>query len=314
MHHDVAAVGFYTLDILGRPVDAIPPGGGVAFVDEIRMVVSGTAGATAVDLAKLGMHCLAAGAVGGDEQGEFVLRKLQRHGIDVSAMQVHAGIPTSTTIMNVRRNGERPALHMRGASDHFLVRPGDLEAILKARFVHLGGTGFLRAMDGTPSLHLLQAAKRAGCTTTFDLIAPDEDGLALVRPLLPFIDYIMPSAEEAAVLSGRDDPSDMARFFLDQGVQVAAITMGAHGSLIAHADGTILRIPAHDVRVVDTTGCGDAYVAGMIAGLTRHMDLETAGRFATAASGLVATGLGSDAGIVSFEDTLERMRTMPHRR
>jgi sugar/nucleoside kinase (ribokinase family) len=212
--------------------------------------------------------------------------------------------------MNVRRNGERPALHMRGASDHFLVRPDDLEAILKARFVHLGGTGFLRAMDGPPSLYLLQAAKRAGCTTTFDLIAPDEDGLALVRPLLPFIDYIMPSVEEAAILSGRDDPVDMARFFLDQGVQVAAITMGAQGSLVAHVDGTILRIPAYEVTVVDTTGCGDAYVAGMIAGLARDLDLETAGRFATAASGLVATGLGSDAGIVSFQDTLERMRTM----
>jgi sugar/nucleoside kinase (ribokinase family) len=314
LRYDAAAVGFYTLDILGRPVDAIPPGGGVAFVDEIRLVVSGTAGATAVDLAKLGLRTLAVGAVGDDEKGDFVLDKLARHGVDTSAMQRIANVPTSTTIMNVRANGERPALHMRGAADHFdLAEPYD-PRILDARFVHLGGTGFMRRFDGPSSLRFLQAARKAGCTITFDLIAPEEGALALVRPLLPFVDYVMPSIEEAAALSGRSDPVEAARFFLDAGVQVAAVTMGGEGSVVAAADGQVLRIPAFDVPVVDTTGCGDSYVAGMIAACWRGFDLETAARFATAASALVATGLGSDAGIRSFEDTADRMRTLKPRR
>ena len=60
--------------------------------------------------------------------------------------------------------------------------------------------------------------------------------------------------------------------------------------------------------MVDTTGCGDAFDAGFIAALHHRMDVETALRFAQASAGLVATGLGSDAGIVSFEDTLDKMK------
>ena len=309
MRYDVAAIGFYTLDILGRPVDAIPPRGEVAFVDEIRLCVSGTAGAAAVDLAKLGLSTLAVGAVGADEKGDFVLDKLRRYGVDIAGMQRLDGVPTSTTIMNVRSNGDRPALHMRGAADYFDVPAASYPQVLDARFVHLGGTGFMRRLDGEPSRRLLEAAKAKGCTTSFDLIAPEEGALALVQPLLPFIDYFMPSIEEARALSGRDDPVEAARFFLDGGVGVVALTMGGDGSIVVTAD-QVLRVPAFAVEVSDTTGCGDAYVAGMIAARARGLDLETAARFASATASLVATGLGSDAGIVGFEDTLARMRTM----
>jgi sugar/nucleoside kinase (ribokinase family) len=62
------------------------------------------------------------------------------------------------------------------------------------------------------------------------------------------------------------------------------------------------------VNVVDTTGCGDAFDAGFIVALHHKMDTETALRFAQASAGLVATGLGSDAGIVSFDETLKTMK------
>jgi sugar/nucleoside kinase (ribokinase family) len=70
-----------------------------------------------------------------------------------------------------------------------------------------------------------------------------------------------------------------------------------------------MKSPAYDIKVVDTTGCGDAFDAGFIAALHHKMDAETALRFAQASAGLVATGLGSDAGIVSFEDTLATMKS-----
>lgn len=294
-------------------MDAIPPGGGVAFIDEIRLVVSGTAGATAVDLARLGLRTLAAGAVGDDEQGALVLSKLERHGLDIAGMQQIPGVPTSTTIMNVRRNGERPALHVRGASDHFTLDEAGLARVLEARFVHLGGTGFLRRLDGPPSLRLLRAARERGCTTSLDLIAPENGAQALVLPLLPFVDWFMPSIEEASALSGRTDPVEAARFFVEAGAGAAAVTLGGDGSVLVTRDGQVLRVPAFQVPVVDTTGCGDAYVAGMIAGLSRGMALEEAARLATAASALVATGLGSDAGITGFDATLEAMQSLPAR-
>ena len=104
---------------------------------------------------------------------------------------------------------------------------------------------------------------------------------------------------------------DDARFFLDRGVGTAVLTMGGEGCLIVARDGTRLRLPAHDVAVSDTTGCGDSFTSGFIVGLHHGWDLERCGRFATAVSAIVATGLGSNARLVSFEATLATMSSMP---
>lgn len=311
MAHDVAVIGLYILDILGRPVDAIPEGGNVEFIDEIRLTVAGTAGGTVVDCAKLGLDCLAVGAVGDDEKADWMLATMERHGIDVSAMQRLSGVPSSATILNVRPNGERPALHVRGASDHFDVAPADYDTVLAPPIVHLGGTGLLRRLDGEPSRILLEEAKRRGRTVTFDLIAANEKTKAIVEPLLPFIDYFMPSIEEASIMSGRRHPGEAADYFLDRGAKCCVFTLGAEGAYYAHADGTRFSMPSYRIDIVDTTGCGDAFDAGFITALKHAMDPETSVRFAQAAAGLVATGLGSDAGIRSFEQTMECMTSWP---
>jgi hypothetical protein len=309
MPFDVSVVGLYIVDVLGRPVEQIPPGGGVDFIEEIRMTVAGTAGGTAISCAHLDMNVRAVGAVGSDEKADFLVDSMGRAGIDTACVQRLSGVPTSATILNIRPNGERPALHCRGASDHFTVPDDQLDRVCDARFLHLGGTGLLKALDGEPSRRLLAAAKDRGCTTTFDLIAASAETLALVRPLLPYVDYFIPSVEEAQAMSGRDDPADMAAFFRDLGAGTCAITLGGEGSYVAGPDDAF-RQPAFDVAVHDTTGCGDAYSAGFIAGLNRGFDLRTTARFAAAAASLVATGLGSDAGIESFRATERAMSAL----
>jgi sugar/nucleoside kinase (ribokinase family) len=307
---DVCSAGLYVLDILGYPISEVPSGGNVAFIEDIRLTVAGTAGGTAINSAKLGLKTRAAGAVGGDGKARFVLDALASQGIDVSAMQRIAGVPTSATILPIRPNGERPALHRRGASDHFSLTDQLLDLALDARFVHLGGTGLLRAFDGPPSVEFLKAAKNANRVTTFDLIAATADTQALIEPLLPYVDYFIPSIEEANALSGHADPGQAAQFFLNRGVKVCVLTLGEKGSYIAAKDGAPVRLPAFDIPVIDTTGCGDAYSAGFIAGLSSGWDLESCGKLWTAAAALVASGLGSDAGVISLEKTVEAMRTL----
>ena len=309
MRYDVSVIGLYILDVLGRPVVRIPDRGNVDFIEEIRLTVAGTAGGTVVDTAKLGLKSLAVGAVGDDEKADWVLLTLEKHGIDTSAMQRLKGIPTSATILNVRPNGDRPALHVRGASDHFDVPPAMYDQVFDAPIVHLGGTGLLKTLDGPASATLLKEAKKRGRTVTFDLIAANPETIGIVAPLLPYIDYFMPSIEEARDMSGQRTPDDCAQFYLDKGAACCVFTLGGDGAFYAHKDGTRLASPAYDIEVVDTTGCGDAFDAGFIAGLHNNMDVETALRFAQAAAGLVATGLGSDAGIVSYEDTVRNMKT-----
>ncbi|MEZ5667064.1 MAG: sugar kinase [Alphaproteobacteria bacterium] len=308
MSHDVAVVGLMILDVLGRPVERIPDGGNVAFIEEIRLTVAGTAGGTVVDCAKLGLRALAVGAVGNDEKGDFVIDTCRRHGIDVSAMQRTDAAPTSATILNVRPNGDRPALHVRGASDHLRVTAEDYDRVCDGPFLHMGGTGLLQMMDGFPTAALLRAAKERGTTVTFDLIAPNAGTFELLKQCLPHVDYFMPSMEEAAFISGLDDPAAIAAFFLDLGASACVFKWGANGSYYV-TPAKAEQMPAFKVKVSDTTGCGDAYCAGFIAGLAQGWEPERACRLGTAASALVATGLGSDAGIVDLPSTIAFMDT-----
>lgn len=314
MRYDVSVIGLYILDVLGRPVSRIPERGNVDFIEEIRLTVAGTAGGTVVDAAKLGLKSLAVGAVGDDEKADWVLLTLEKHGIDISAMQRLEGVPTSATILNVRPNGDRPALHVRGASDHFDVPASAYDQVFDAPIIHLGGTGLLKRLDGPASATLLKEAKKRGRTVTFDLIAASAETLGIVEPLLPYIDYFMPSIEEARDMSGLSSPDDCAKFYLDRGAVCCVFTLGGEGAFYAHRDGTRLTSPAYEVKVVDTTGCGDAFDAGFIAALHHKMDVETSLRFAQASAGLVATGLGSDAGIRSFAHTVKTMKEWKFKR
>ncbi len=293
---DVSVVGLYILDILGRPVTGIPEGGNVDFIEEIRLTVAGTAGGTVVDLAKLGLSCQAVGAVGSDEKADFVIDRMAQFGIDCRNMARLEGVETSATILNVRPNGDRPALHCRGASDHFDVSSAVLPDVLDCRFLHLGGTGLLAKLDGEPSRALLQAGQEAGCVTTWDLVGAGQDTWKFVEPLLPHIDYFIPSIEEAEILSGIKGVEENIQFFHSRGVKCCVLTMGGEGSMIAMGEDRI-HVGVYDIDVVDSTGCGDAYTAGFIAGLTDERSLNECAHLGTAAASLVASGLGSDAGI-----------------
>jgi sugar/nucleoside kinase (ribokinase family) len=309
---DVVSLGIHILDVLGRPVTRIPPGQDVDLIEEIRLTVAGTAAGTSVDLAKLGADVLAMGAVGEDAGGAFIRETMARYGIDTGGLVVKPGVQTSATMLPIRPNGERPALHVLGANGALTFDDLDLDAIAAARVLHLGGTYLMPKLDGEPTRRVLAHAKARGVTTTLDLIQTDRpDLLAVIEPCLPFVDYFMPGLDEARRISGLEDRREVIRFFLDKGVGHTVFKMGARGSSIAGPGvaGGELRLPALRAPVVDSTGCGDAYCAGFIVGLTKGWDLERAGRLGTAAAALVITGLGSDAGIVDLDRTLAFMET-----
>ena len=311
---DVVSLGIHILDILGRPVTRIPPGQDVDLLDEIRLTVAGTAAGTSVDLAKLGASVAAMGAVGEDAAGSFIIDTMRRYGIDTAGIHRKPGVQTSATMLPIRPNGERPALHVLGANAHLTEADVDLETIAAARHLHFGGTYLLASLDGEPSGRILRAAKAAGVTVSLDLIAIDRpDLLQVLLPALPYLDFFMPGLDEARMICGLHDRREVIAFFLDRGVKHTVFKMGAEGSSIAFQDdaGEVqeVRLPAFATTVVDSTGCGDAYCAGFIVGLLRGWDLERCCRLGTAAAALVITGLGSDAGIVDLEQTIQFMES-----
>ncbi len=313
---EVVSLGIHILDVLGRPVTRIPPRQDVDLLEEIRLTVAGTAAGTSVDLAKLGASVLAMGAIGEDAAGNFIVDTMQRYGIDTSGLRRKQNVQTSATMLPIRPNGERPALHVLGANAELTLDDIDFDAIGTARHLHFGGTFLMPKLDGEPTARILAFARERGVPITLDLNAIDRpDLLDVIAPALPYVDFFMPGLDEARMICGLQDRHEVIGFFLDRGVKTTVFKMGAEGSSIAWrgASGEIeeIRVPAFATTVVDSTGCGDAYCAGFIVGLLRGWDLVACARLGTAAAGLVITGLGSDAGIVDLDRTLAYMNSAP---
>lgn len=310
---DYASVGFYTYDCLGWPCTGIPPGGGTYFIDELTIAVSGAAGAAVIAGAKVGLSTRAVGGVGEDLMGDWVLQRLQHFGVDTAHMSRYADTSTSASIVTTRKDGSRPALHVKGATSVFTIDEAALDAVTDAKVLHLGGVGLMDALDGAGTARLMAHAKARGVVTTVDVFAGSQDDLPDVQAVLPYTDYFIPSIEEAEALSGMNDIPRMVSFFLEKGAQCCIFTLGAHGAYYHHRDGTRIQVPAHDIDVKCTCGCGDVFNAGIATALVRGMPPKEALRFASAMSALNATGLGSQAGIKDFDQVVNFMNSTPTR-
>lgn len=309
MPFDYTSIGFYTFDCLCRPVTQIPPGADTYFVEEFTLAVSGAAGSAAIVAAKHGLQVQAVGGVGPDDMGDWVLQKLRSFGIDTKHMQRCPDFTTSSSIVTTRPDGARPALHKRGATAGFLVDDAALDEVLNTKILHVGGVGLMDRMDQGRTAEVLAAARDRGITTTLDVFASTPEDMPLVAPLLPQTDYFMPSEEEAMALSGLTDLDDIARFLLDHGVGAVVLTLGANGVLYRDQSGLSFRIPAFDITVICTCGCGDCFNAGFATGLHLGRPVHDCVRLGQAASAQNAMGLGSQAVVSSLDATLAFMET-----
>lgn len=297
---DVIVVGIHIVDILGRPVEAIPPGQGIALLDEIRMTVAGTGAGTAVDMARLGLKVATFGVVGDDELGRWLTSKMAAEGIDVAGIAVDPSVPTSATMLPIRPNGERPALHVIGANAKLSPDHLDWNVIEQARYLHIGGTSLMECLDGEPTARILERARVAGLVTSLDMIGvPQFEHEAMFGPSYEHLDYFLPNEEDALMLAGASTRAEAIRWFHNRGVGATVITLGAEGASYAAVGEDEVVVPAYAVDVVDTTGCGDAFSAGFIAGLAEGRGPLSALELGTAAGSCVATGLGSDAGLTT---------------
>ena len=309
---EIVSIGVHILDVLGRHVSEIPPGQGIALFDEIRITAAGTAAGTSVDLAKLGCKVTAVGAVGNDEMGNILIGILDRHGVDTAQISRKDGVQTSGTILPIRPNGERPALHVIGSNATFCYDDVPEAIIAKADYVHVGGFYLMPKFDGPDTVRTLRLAKGSGAITTMDILGVQQENMAeKIAPCMPYLDYFMPNLEEGGMITGLSDPDEICNFFLDAGAKNVILKMGERGSLLLSSTGERIRVPAFRVSVVDTTGCGDAWSAGFIAGLSMKMSVTKAAELGSACGSLVASGLGSDAGIIDLESTLAFIKATP---
>lgn len=305
---DYTSIGFYTFDCLVRPVTQIPPGGDTYFVDELTMAVSGAAGSASIVAAKHGLKVQAVGGVGNDDMGDWVLMKLGSFGVDTANMERCPDFTTSSSVVTTRPDGARPALHKLGATAGFLVSDDALDRVTDTSILHVGGVGLMGRMDDAGrTAEVMAAAKAKGAQTTLDVFAATREDMERVAPLLPHTDYFMPSEEEAMAMTGLSDLEDIAKNLLDQGAGAVILTCGADGAMYRGADGTNFDLPAYEIDVVCTCGCGDCFNAGFATGLHLGRSMEDCVRLGQASSAQNAMGLGSQAVVSSLDKTLKFM-------
>jgi len=203
----------------------------------------------------------------------MLLGLLERDGVDTSLLVRRTDVQTSASVLPIRPTGERPAFHVVGANATYGPDDAPWEDIADATHLHLGGPEF---MGGEAAAQILSRARQGGAVTSADILAPGDPGLLeWVAPALPELDYLLPNVE--------------------RGVGCVAATCGADGVLIVDGEG-VEEVPAFDIEVVDTTGCGDAFSAGFLRGLSLGRDHSEAATLGCAAAALVAQGLGTDHG------------------
>jgi sugar/nucleoside kinase (ribokinase family) len=306
---DIACLGILVADLLGRPIDGLPPRGRLGLVDHMALHIGGCAANTGIDLARLGISTAVVGKVGKDGLGDFVCRTMETEGIDTRGLVQAEDVNTSASMVLVGDDGERTFLHYLGGNARFTAEDVDWPVVSEAKILHVAGALVMPAFDGEPMAETMREAKKRGLTTSLDTVW-DATGkwMQTLRPCLEHADYFMPSLSEAQEITGRKETLEVAEALLDVGVRNVVLKLGEQGCYVRTADQAV-SVGAFRVKAVDGTGTGDAFDAGFLCGVLKGWDVEKTARFANAVGAMCVTALGTTAGVRSLLETEEFLRS-----
>ena len=299
---DVVCLGILVADVIARPVDELPHGA-VSLMDDVSLHGGGCALNTATGLVRLGLSALVVGKVGEDTFGDFVVGLLAERGLDTRGVLRDPAVPTSATVVLVDRAGERSFLHLPGANGALGAEELALDNVCSGRALHIAGALVMPSLDGAPTAELLAEARRRGVHTSLDTVYDSTGRWERVEPCLPHLDLLMASLAEAQGVSGQHEPARAAAWFRDRGVTEVALKLGSDGCYVAGSEFEG-NVPAFRVHVVDGTGAGDAFAAGVIYGRLAGWPLVDAARLANAAGALATTAVGATEGLLDLDQTL----------
>jgi sugar/nucleoside kinase (ribokinase family) len=296
---DLLVVGDCNPDLILSGADVAPAFGQVErLVDHADLTIGGSAAIVACGAARLGLRTALVASVGADALGDIMLASLTDRGVDVSGCRIGAGVPTGVTVV-LSHPGDRAILTFPGAVLELAASDVDPALVGTARHVHVSSY-FLQPglAPGLPDL--FRRAHAAGATVSLDTNwDPAETWDGGVREALAHVDVFLPNAAEAAAMTGLDDPEQAAAELSELGPTVV-VKLGAEGALAVH-EGRTFRSAAPRVATVDTTGAGDEFAAGFLAGTLGGRSLQQSLTLACACASLSTLALGG----VTAQPTLE---------
>ena len=235
---------------------------------------------------------------------------LAARGIDTSLVGRAPGYPTSKTVIVPVVGDDRRFVHSFGANAAVTAADIDLTALVTAGVVYVGGYLVLPSLRADEPRERFAHARRRGTTVVLDVVVPADQELSLddVRELLPLVDYFVPNEDEARALTGEEEPDRQAELLLGvRGVGTVLIKRGERGVPVRGARDAF-ELPAPQVDVVEPSGAGDAFAAGLVLGILEGWDLQQKARFASVLGGSACTALGCWAGVFTRNEAEAYLR------
>jgi sugar/nucleoside kinase (ribokinase family) len=272
----------------------------------IQKVPGGAAANTTFALAKMRTPSTFLGKLGIDEDGEAYAKAFQAVGGDPSRFKRIADIYTARCLSLVTPDSQRTMRTDLGAAAQ--MAPGDITPEDFARVDHAHVEGYL-AFNRDLLKAVLEAAKEAGCTVSFDMgsfevVRASED--ILPDLLKNYIDAVFANEDEGEAFTGSKDP-EAALKALGECCDTAAVKLGPDGALLKRGGETcrVSAIPVHEV--VDSTGAGDLWAAGFLYGYLRGLPLATCGELGALLGGQCVQFMGADLHEAAWEHVLKRL-------
>lgn len=300
--YDVVVAGVAVVDIIGRPVEVqrLPKRGGLQFLDSIMLTTGGNVSNVGIDLQKLGFRAVAITRIGDDALGRFLQHQYLASGMRIDGILEDATAQTSATIVCVGNDGERTFLHTRGCMKNFRASDvlGSLHLIKPSKIFAFGYLGLLPEVEKDFPMLFQTIKQQTSVEILLDTGGTPNCSLKLMKEFLPFVDYFIPSYEEAVLLTGKKQPEEIVQTFRQAGApNVVGVKLGKDGCYISNKHEARYIKPLRVPKVVDTTGAGDAFVAGFLGGILKGYDPFESARIGNAVAADCITAMGASTGI-----------------
>ena len=259
--------------------------GELAQVAQFHKRIAGADSNVAIGLSRLGFNVAWLSRVGNDSLGRFVIDTLKQQGLDCRHVAVDPLHPTGFQLKSREEAGDDPQVEYfrKGSAASHLSVAAISPTLLQAR--HLHATGIPPALSEATrelSVELMTRMRKAGRSVSFDpnlrpsLWANEAKMIREINALAALSDWVLPGLSEGRLLTGLDDPDDIAGFYLDLGVEAVAIKLGPNGAYFRTQmdKGFIAAVPVD--KVVDTVGAGDGFAVGMISALLENLSFPEA--------------------------------------
>ena len=244
----------------------------------------GSAANTIYALAKMGFSCGYLGKVGKNEEGDFLLEGLMKVGVNTEKIKREGRSGLCVVLLGKRK--DRSIIILPNTNDTLSYSDLDPEYVDEAEFLHM--SSFLGEL---PFEAQKRIARKTRAKISFDPGEPHASkGIEELSPILEHTFILFPTWREVEILTHKDY-KEGSKKLLELGIEIVACKLGERGSYILCQEEE-LEIPPQKGRIVDTTGAGDVYAAGFLAGLLKKLSLAECARLATLASSQSIRGFG----------------------